>query len=432
MATNNAVNVAIPVPVSKGGTGNSTYTTNGVLYYDGTKLASTTAGTSGYVLGSNGASAPAYKSIATGGTGVETFTCGTGSAAQSSRLITFAGTSNQITTSGSGSTVTLAIPSSPSFSGTTTVASGVTLTAGNLAISSGNLTLPAWTSSSVGSILINSVLAVQMKRDGGSITRNLCMGGAGNSTMTVADIIFIGDTCGAAANSPPQWDVCIGSAVYPSAANFSKNNAIGYKARNAAGNDDSVTSLGYEAVKNASGVCFWNVSIGSGVGSTYTAGGTERHNLLISNAGTASENHACHIGTSGTGDNQVSSCYIAGINGVTVSGGIAVYQKSDDQLGTSTSSARFKENIHDMGDASSFLAKLRPVQFRYKVDQNTPMMGLIAEEVHEVAPSLVVYDRHGKPFSVKYQDLAVLLLNEIKKMVARRKAVATRLAALET
>lgn len=435
MATNNAINVAIPVPVNKGGTGTTTYTTHGVLYYDGTKVASTAAGTSGYVLKSNGTgSAPGYITFSSGTTGVETFTCGTGSATQSSRVITFAGTANQVTTTGNGTgaTVTLAIPSSPSFSGTTTVASGVTITSGDLTLSSGNLALPIWgTSPSKGRITINSLIALAMINDGGSVTRNITMGNAGNTSMVVADNVYIGDSCAAAATSPPQWDVCIGAGVYQSANNFSKNNAIGYRAQYSAGNSDSVTALGYQALKPPTGVSFYNISIGADSSSTYTAGGTERHNLIISNAGTASESHACHIGTSGSSDNQVSSCYIAGINSVTVSGGIAVYQKSDDQLGTSTSSARFKTDITDMGDASAFIHRLMPVSFRYKTDLPTPVLGLIAEEVDRIAPSLVVYDKQGAPFSVRYQDLPALLLNELKKLMQRTEELCQAIKKLE-
>ena len=130
---------------------------------------------------------------------------------------------------------------------------------------------------------------------------------------------------------------------------------------------------------------------------------------------------------------------------------------STGQLGTVASSARFKENITDMADRSNDVLKLRPVTFTFKnmkpekikldFDPADPFLteeqkellkkvedqkhsfinsqedphavhyGLIAEEVAEILPDLVVYDDEKQPFSVKYQDLPVLLLNEIKKLI---------------
>ena len=91
------------------------------------------------------------------------------------------------------------------------------------------------------------------------------------------------------------------------------------------------------------------------------------------------------------------------------------------KLGTTTSSARFKQDVRDMGDASDVLMKLRPVTFRYREDAvgaeeaKTTQYGLIAEEVAEVAPELVAPDLEGKPYSVKYHELPALLLNEVQE-----------------
>lgn len=90
------------------------------------------------------------------------------------------------------------------------------------------------------------------------------------------------------------------------------------------------------------------------------------------------------------------STFIAGINGVTASGGVAVSINSNGQLGTVTSSRRFKKQIKDMGAASDKLMQLRPVTFRYKQaaeNVSHPLQyGLIAEEVAKVCPNLVQYD----------------------------------------
>ncbi len=91
---------------------------------------------------------------------------------------------------------------------------------------------------------------------------------------------------------------------------------------------------------------------------------------------------------------------------------------SAGQLGTISSSRRFKEEIADMGELTDRLLELRPVVFRYKPgvqEGERPLeYGLIAEEVAEVFPELVVYDE-GKPFTVKYHLLSAMLLNELKK-----------------
>ena len=92
---------------------------------------------------------------------------------------------------------------------------------------------------------------------------------------------------------------------------------------------------------------------------------------------------------------------------------------SAGQLGTMSSSRRFKDDIQDMGEASSDLMKLRPVTFRYKQaqeDGSHPLQyGLVAEEVAEVNPGLVQFDKDGNPQTVLYHVLPSLLLNEAQK-----------------
>ena len=99
--------------------------------------------------------------------------------------------------------------------------------------------------------------------------------------------------------------------------------------------------------------------------------------------------------------------------------GVAVYVDSSGHLGVQTSSARFKEQIRDMGDSTSALMKLRPVTFLYKPEYDkgprTLQYGLIAEEVAQVYPDLVAYEPDGRPYTVKYQYLATMLLNELQK-----------------
>jgi trimeric autotransporter adhesin len=112
------------------------------------------------------------------------------------------------------------------------------------------------------------------------------------------------------------------------------------------------------------------------------------------------------------------STYIAGISGQTASGGVAVYVNADGKVGTLTSSARFKQDIHGMDKASEALLSLRPVTFRYKKNidsKGAPQFGLVAEEVEKVNPDLVVRDKEGKPHSVRYDAVNAMLLNEFLK-----------------
>ena len=113
--------------------------------------------------------------------------------------------------------------------------------------------------------------------------------------------------------------------------------------------------------------------------------------------------------------------FIAGIRAVTtgVNNAQPVVIDSNGQLGTVSSSRRYKEDIADMGDASARLQSLRPVTFRYKKSYDNGekpiQFGLIAEEVAETFPELAVFNAEGQPETVKYQDLTPLLLNEFLK-----------------
>jgi len=130
---------------------------------------------------------------------------------------------------------------------------------------------------------------------------------------------------------------------------------------------------------------------------------------------TTADNVIC-IGADG--QNVSNSCYIGEIFGVTSSGGTAVFINGDGKLGTQTSSARFKEEIKVMDKASEALFALNPVTFYYKkaIDPvRTSQFGLVAEEVEKVNPDLVVHDKEGKPYSVRYDAVNAMLLNEFLK-----------------
>jgi hypothetical protein len=143
------------------------------------------------------------------------------------------------------------------------------------------------------------------------------------------------------------------------------------------------------------------------------------NNIVLGNvagSGVTTANDVICIGAGG--ENVDSSCYIGGIFNATSSGGTAVFINSAGKLGTSTSSQRFKEAIKPMEQASAALFALKPVSFHYKKEidpQGTKQFGLVAEEVEKVDPDLVVRDKEGKPYTVRYDQVNAMLLNEFLK-----------------
>jgi hypothetical protein len=122
------------------------------------------------------------------------------------------------------------------------------------------------------------------------------------------------------------------------------------------------------------------------------------------------------IGTSG--ENVSNSCYIGNIFGQLPSGGTGVVINSAGKLGTTTSARRFKEDIKPMDKASEVILALKPVTFHYKKDidpQGAPQFGLVAEDVANVNPDLVVRDAEGKVNTVRYEAVNAMLLNEFLK-----------------
>jgi hypothetical protein len=145
------------------------------------------------------------------------------------------------------------------------------------------------------------------------------------------------------------------------------------------------------------------------------------HNIHIGTVGASADNGMIRIGgNTSLGDSAAqTSFFVAGVAGATVSGVPVLINTTTGQLGVASSSRRYKEDIQDMGDASSGLMRLRPVTFRYQkpfADGSKPMQyGLIAEEVAEVYPDLVAHSADGQIETVKYQVLDSMLLNEVQR-----------------
>jgi len=154
-----------------------------------------------------------------------------------------------------------------------------------------------------------------------------------------------------------------------------------------------------------------NIALGFQAGQNLTIGSS---NIDIGNAGVAGDSRKIRIGTQGTQNGT----FVAGIYGVTVSRGIGVIVDSTGHLGTTTSSARFKDNVKPMDQASEAILALKPVTFRYKSEfdpDGIPQFGLVAEQVEKINPDLVARDNEGKPYTVRYEAVNAMLLNEFLK-----------------
>jgi hypothetical protein len=141
---------------------------------------------------------------------------------------------------------------------------------------------------------------------------------------------------------------------------------------------------------------------------------TGSNNIEIGNGGVAAESNTIRIGTSAT----QTATFIAGIRGVAVAGGQAVAVNANGQLGIRASAARFKEAIKPMGKASEAILLLQPVTFRYKKEldpRGAAQFGLVAEQVAKISPDLVVCDDQGRGFTVRYDEVNAMLLNEFLK-----------------
>jgi trimeric autotransporter adhesin len=204
----------------------------------------------------------------------------------------------------------------------------------------------------------------------------------------------------------------------------SENTAIGYQALffNVHGEDNTATGSGAlflnrfgnsntatgrnALYNNRNGAS--NIALGDNAGFNVTGS----QNIDIGNNGVGGESATIRIG--GTQTNT----YIAGISGVSVASGIGVIVDSNGHLGTSTSSARYKENIQPMDKASEAILSLQPVTFRYKKELDPKAIlqfGLVAEQVEKVNRDLVARDEQGKPYTVRYEAVNAMLLNEFLK-----------------
>ena len=188
-----------------------------------------------------------------------------------------------------------------------------------------------------------------------------------------------------------------------------QNVAIGLNALYSNTGGNSNTANGVSALyRNTTGSN--NIAIGTSAGSNLTTGS---NNIDIGNSGVGGESSTIRIGTVGTH----TKAFVAGISGSAIAG-TAVVVNSNGRLGVAASSARFKDEIKPMDKASEAILALKPVTFHYKKEldpEGIPQFGLIAEEVDKVAPDVVARDADGKVYTVRYEAVNAMLLNEFLK-----------------
>ena len=237
---------------------------------------------------------------------------------------------------------------------------------------------------------------------------------AGSGSTTGLDNTYIGYNSGSGAHAY-SGVTSIGSFALSIATTPTNTTACGFESLKIVSTGTNNTAYGYQsgvAIETGSKNCFY----GDLAGSSLT--GADHENIMIGSGvtGTAGDVHTTRIGTG------ILKCWISGIRGITtdVNDAVAVLIDSTGQLGTTSSSIRYKDNIVDLGDDSSPIYNLRPVSFTWKDRQDSrKTYGLIAEEVAEVFPYLAVLDKEGQPETVKYHELPTLLLNEVKKLNKR-------------
>ncbi|MCL5436951.1 MAG: tail fiber domain-containing protein [Candidatus Dependentiae bacterium] len=220
-------------------------------------------------------------------------------------------------------------------------------------------------------------------------------------------------------------NTAIGYAALGTLTEGNHNIAIGYSALSALDTGANNVAIGWMAGQNYNGAVTNNIAVGYNV----QGNSGESNAIRIGDTSTTLNSNAIRIGTSGTH----TSCYIQGIRTANVGAtALPVYINNVGQLGTTPSSAEFKENIADLPDQLTPFLQLRPVTFNYIGDDPANVqMGLIAEEVVSLFPQLIVYADDGiTPYGVKYYLLPALLIKELQQAYQQIATLQTQVAAL--
>src|SRR6476646_3336276 len=243
----------------------------------------------------------------------------------------------------------------------------------------------------------NGTAALEFNETGGQNTANGAFAlfsntSGGTNTATGAGALF--------ANTTGSLNTAIGQGALDSNTSADRNTAVGALALNDDTTGDRNTAIGVFALTQLT-TGGTNTALGVGAGGSVTTA-----------------NNVICIGANVSGANVSNTCFIGNIRGVTTinANALPVVIDAANQLGTMSSSARFKKEIKPMASASEAILALNPVTFHYKSDKTgTPQFGLIAEEVAAVNPNLVVRDENGEVYTVRYDAVNAMLLNEFLK-----------------
>lgn len=228
----------------------------------------------------------------------------------------------------------------------------------------------------------------------------LALNNADNNTAVGAGALLL--------NTTGANNTAVGTNALLSNNTGGQNTAIGRAALFNNTTGDNNTAIGLTALGSVTGQ--GNIGIGAFGGNNITTG---EFNIEIFTPGTPADDRTIRIG-----DSTQTAAYIGGITGATVPGGVAVIVGNDGHLGTVVSSKRFKDEIKPMDKTSEAIFALKPVTFRYKqqIDpKGIPNFGLVAEDVEKVNPDLVARDKEGNAYTVRYDQINAMLLNEFLK-----------------
>lgn len=465
--------LSTPVSVANGGTGDTSLTAYAVLCGGTTSTnpiqSVASVGTSGQVLTSNGAaSLPTFQSPAASSITIT----GDSGGGLTGNSFTFTGGTTGLTFAGAGSTETLGgtlvvsnggtgRASSTAYAvicgGTTSTGAQQSIasvgTSGQVLTSNGAGALPTFQTASTGITTINgnsgsvtgstvtisansnsgtakfsaAGTTLQFSTEDGSNNVGFGISSLASGSFTGSGNCALGHTAGFAITSGSE-NVALGHGATSTVTTGSHNIGIGTQALGQNGVGGVTTGsfnigIGEQTAVFTGGASAYNVIIGYQSGGNLS--GTRSSNVYLNNGSNGSaESNAFRVGSgTGTGNQNINSAFVCGIQGITVTG-TAVLISSSDQLGIAVSSRRFKSDIQDMKEDSSALYKLRPVSFVW--DRNSApglkdatdlrQYGLIAEEAAPIIPHAVNLDKEGNPLNINYQDLIGMMVNEIQKL----------------
>lgn len=238
-------------------------------------------------------------------------------------------------------------------------------------------------------------------------TDNTAVGYEASEGNTVGNYVAAFGSSSLLNNTSGSYDAGFGAYSLVANTTGTGNTASGYASLRSMTTGNYNIGIGFQSLFSAT-TGSSNIGIGYLAGLKVTTG---NYNIDIGNQGSAGDNYSMRIGTEGAQQQT----FIAGITGTKVTGA-AVYVTSSGQLGVLASSERYKTAIESLGSDTDKLMELRPVSFHLKTDpKGAVQYGLIAEEVDKVYPELVIRDDSGKIQGVRYEELAPMLLNEVKK-----------------